>query len=270
MEITKITLQGVQETLLLPLWGRAYETKKDVPLLVDKEAVRIIDSLDYDFKKIKEKVNPLSRLSWIARSIYFDNKIKKYLEGNPYGTIINIGCGLDTTYERVNNGKAKWYELDFPEVIETRKKVLQETNNRYFLPYSVFNNEWYSKVENKNDIFIMIAGVIYYFEETEIKTLLTSLKGNFHNIIMVFDYSSTKGIEIANKKVIEDGGMDKNAYLKWGINNIRDIEKWNLGITVKDNMKMFKEHRKKYPIGKRIGMYISDAISVMSLAEIRF
>ena len=85
---------------------------------------------------------------------------------------------------------------------------------------------------------------------------------------MVFDYSSIKGIQIANKKVIDDGGMDKNAYLKWGINAIRDLEKWGLGITVKDNIKMFKEYRKKYPISKRIGMYISDGLSVMSLAEI--
>ncbi|MBN2837033.1 MAG: class I SAM-dependent methyltransferase [Candidatus Delongbacteria bacterium] len=101
MNTTKINLSGVQETLLLPLWGRAFETKKEHPLLVDKEAVRIIDQIDYDFSKIEEQVNPLSRLSWVARSIYFDKKIEDYLQSIPNGTVINIGCGLDTTYERV-------------------------------------------------------------------------------------------------------------------------------------------------------------------------
>ena len=135
MDTKKIGLSGVQETLLLPLWGRAVETKKGNPLLVDHEAVRIIESIDYDFSQIEKKINPLSRLSWVSRSIYFDKKICDFLRDNPNATIINIGCGLDTTYERVNNGKAHWYELDFPNVINTRKQLVSETPNRTFLPY---------------------------------------------------------------------------------------------------------------------------------------
>ena len=268
MNTTKITLKGVQETLLMPLWGRAFETKKEKPLLIDTKAVKIIDQIDYDFSQIEQHINPLSRVSWVARSIYFDQKIKEYLQSFPNGTIINIGCGLDTTYERVQNGKAKWYELDFPEVIETRKQLIQETPNRVFLPYSVFDQKWYTKVAEKENVLIMMAGVIYYFQEDEVKSLFESFRDHFGNAQVIFDYSSEKGVEISNKKVIEDGGMDKSSYLKWGINNIRDIEKWNMGITVHENMKMFKDHRKRYPIQKRVGMWISDALSVMSLAKI--
>lgn len=60
MNTTKVTFSGVQETLLMPLWGRAFETKKKNRLLVDEEAVRIINSIDYDFSQIEKKVNPLS------------------------------------------------------------------------------------------------------------------------------------------------------------------------------------------------------------------
>ncbi|HPS43550.1 MAG TPA: class I SAM-dependent methyltransferase [Treponemataceae bacterium] len=268
MSTTKITLTGVQETLLLPLWGRAHETKKDKPLLIDKEAVRIIDQIDYDFSQIERRVNPLSRMAWVARSIYFDQKIADFLTSFPNGTIINIGCGLDTTYERVHNGKATWYELDFPEVIETRKKVVQETSNRIFLPYSVFDPTWYAAVTAKSHVLVMIAGVIYYFQENEIKELVKALSDHFGTVQMIFDYSSIKGVEIANKKVIDDGGMDKSAYLKWGVNDIRAIEAWKCGITVDENMKMFADHRKKYPFPKRLGMWISDALSIMSLAKI--
>ena len=66
MTTDKINLIGVQETLLLPLWGRAIETKKEIPLLFDNTAVRIIENIGYDFSIIKEKVHPLSRASWIA------------------------------------------------------------------------------------------------------------------------------------------------------------------------------------------------------------
>jgi O-methyltransferase involved in polyketide biosynthesis len=268
MTTTKITLTGVQETLLLPLWGRAFETKKDKPLLIDKEAVRIIDQIDYDFSQIERRVNPLSRMAWVARSIYFDQKIAEFLKAYPNGTIINIGCGLDTTYERVHNGKATWYEVDFPEVIETRKKVICETANRLFLPYSVFDPKWYAPVTAKEPVLIMIAGVIYYFQENEVKALFQALRDHFGTVQVIFDYSSIKGMEIANKKVIDDGGMDKSAYLKWGINDITALEKWNGGIIVDEHKKMFADHRKRYPIPKRLGMWISDAASIMSLAKI--
>lgn len=264
----KINLSGVKETLLLPLWGRAFETKKEKPLLIDNTAVKIIESIGYDFSVMEKKIHPLSRASWTARSIYFDEKIKSFLDKNPDGSIINVGCGLDTTYERVNNNKAVWYELDFPEVIEIRRKYMEESATRRFLPYSVFNDEWYVNVNNKKRAMLMIAGVIYYFEENQVKELFNKLAGEFEHCELVFDYSSPQGIKIANRKVIKNGGMDESAYLKWGIKNIYDIEKWNNKITVLQSMKMFHDHKKKYPLIKRLGMSITDAMAVMSLAHI--
>ncbi len=123
MKNDKIDLKGVHETLLMPLWGRATETKSKKPLLIDTEAVRIIDSINYDFTRIEKKANPLSKASLIARSIYFDEKIRDYIIKKTDGTIINIGCGLDTTYERLNNEKAIWYDLDFPKVTELKNNL---------------------------------------------------------------------------------------------------------------------------------------------------
>lgn len=60
MESDKVDLKGVQETLLMPLWGRAVETQKETPLLMDQEAVNIINSINYDFTKIANKINALS------------------------------------------------------------------------------------------------------------------------------------------------------------------------------------------------------------------
>lgn len=114
----------------------------------------------------------------------------------------------------------------------------------------------------------MMAGVIYYFEERDVKRLLDTFKREFKKSTVIFDFSSTKGIKIANKAVIEGGGMDKDVYLKWGTDNIYEVEKWDSGIHVDEMMKMFAEHRKRYPLTKRLGMWISDILSVMSLAKI--
>ena len=110
----KIELTDVRETLLLPLWGRAEENKKSKPLLSDSAAQEIVDKIDYDFQGIKKRLSRVSQLGWVARSIEIDNLIRDFLNKHPDATIVNIGCGFDTTFERVDNGRIKWYDLDLP------------------------------------------------------------------------------------------------------------------------------------------------------------
>lgn len=265
----KMELGSVQETMLLPLWGRAVETKKSHPLLIDNTAVTITDSIPYDFSVIAKNVSRISRLSWIARSIYFDKNIKAFIADNPDATIVNVGCGLDTTFDRVDNGKIHWIDLDLPDTIALRKKYIQESDRRTFVPASALDTDWYEYVENADKVMFMIAGVIYYFNETEIKKMFY----NFHNyapgVEVVFDYESKIGMKNANKFVIKGGGMDKSAYLKWGINNIFDIEKWNSNIEIISDMPLFSEFKNKFHLFKRLGMSFCDSMKIMSLAHIR-
>ncbi|MGE5410463.1 MAG: class I SAM-dependent methyltransferase, partial [Clostridiales bacterium] len=119
---TAIELGSVQLTLLLPLWGRAVETKKSRPLLKDPTALEIISKIDYDFSAMAQSVDDVTQFEWIARSIHMDKAIREFLGKHPKATIVNVGCGLDTTFDRVDNGSLRWYDLDLPDVIELREK----------------------------------------------------------------------------------------------------------------------------------------------------
>jgi len=266
---TEIKLGSVQKTLLLPLWGRARETQKQNPLLIDNKAVSIINSIPYDFTIISKNISKFTQFAWIARSIYFDKEIKAFIALYPEATIVNIGCGLDTTFERVDNGKICWLDLDLPDTIDLRKRYIAESDRRRFIPRSVFDINWYHQIENKKNVMFLIAGVLYYFDESDVKLLLN----NFHTFIpgveIIFDYASPRGIKISNKKVIEKGGMDKSAYLKWGINNILEIEQWSKNIKVIGTMPMYQEHKKYYSLAEKIGMNFADAMKIMSLAHIK-
>jgi O-methyltransferase involved in polyketide biosynthesis len=265
----KIQLGSIQETLLLPLWGRAIETQKKKPLLVDNKAVSIINNIAYDFSVISKNINKFVQLGWIARSNYFDKKIKAFIELFPDATIVNIGCGLDTTFDRVDNGKLRWIDLDLPDTIELRKKYIFESDRRQFTPKSVFDTSWYDGIENKNHVMLLIAGVLFYFDEADVKNLFNDFHNFLPGVEVIFDYGSSLGIKISNKRVIENGGMDKSAYIKWGIDNILELEKWNSSIKVLGNMPMYQEHKKNYSFMERIGMNIADALKMMSLAHIR-
>ena len=265
----RIQLGSIQETLLLPLWGRAVETQKQRPLLVDHKAVAIINSLPYDFSAISKNINKFVQFGWVARSNYFDKRIKEFIERFPHATIVNIGCGLDTTFERVDNGTLQWIDLDLPDAIELRKKYISESDRRRFIPRSVFDKSWYNEIQDKSHVMLLIAGVLFYFDECEVKSLFN----DFHNLLpgveVIFDYGSSLGIKISNRRVIEKGGMDKSAYIKWGIDDILELERWNPGVTVLSHRPMYQENKKNYSFMERIGMNIADSLKMMSLAHIR-
>jgi len=263
-------LNDVQETLLLPLWGRAMEMKKSNPLLVDRKAESIIETLPYDFSVYAKRINRFSKASWIARSLYFDKEITDYTEKYNNVTVINIGCGLDTSFERIDNGKVAWYDLDVPEVIDLKKEYFSETDRYKFIAKSVFDYSWLEEIDEKQNIIIILAGVIYYFEENQIKELFTKLKDRFGKTEIVFDFCSKSGLKMANQKVIEKSEMTKASYLKWALDNIEDIKTLNEEIKIINSQPMFKEYKRNFPFIKRIAYDFSDGLKIMSLAHIAF
>jgi O-methyltransferase involved in polyketide biosynthesis len=227
-----INLGNVQKTLFLPLWGRAMETGKRSPMLVDETAVRIIDQVEYDFSQMTRSMDELSQIAWIKRSLICDQVIKKFLESYPEGTVVNIGCGLDTTFERVDNGKLKWYDLDLPDVIELRRKFIQESERRKFISSSFLEKEWLENIEVRGNVLFIAAGVFYYFEESQIRDFVIRLADKYSGSEMLFDVSSPVGVRVANKKVVESAGLDEKSHLKWGLENRKVIPAWDSRIKI--------------------------------------
>jgi O-methyltransferase involved in polyketide biosynthesis len=222
-----INLGDVQKTLFLPLWGRAMEMKKSNPMLVDETAARIIEQVDYDFSQMTQNMDELTQIAWIRRGLICDQIIRKFLTSYPEGTIVNVGCGLDTTFDRIDNGKLKWYDLDLPDVIELRRKFIQEGERRKFIASSFLEKEWLENIEVKGNVLFMAAGVLYYFEESQIKDFILRLVDKFPGSEILFDVASPIGVRVANKKVVESAGLDEKSHLKWGLENKKDIPAWD-------------------------------------------
>ncbi|RJP65088.1 MAG: class I SAM-dependent methyltransferase [Ignavibacteriales bacterium] len=225
-EKIKIDLGSVQKTLFMPVWARAVETGKTNPLLVDNTAVTILESVDFDFATMTQNVPEISQVSWVARCKRFDMVIKEFIAKHPGGTIVNIGCGLDTTYERIDNQNVIWYDLDLPDVIELRKKFLCETANRKFIAGSFLDTKWFDIISRPKEILFISAGVFVYFDEEEIKEFLLKLVNSFPGAGLFFDVTSPKGVEIANI-VIQKSGLDEKSFFKWGLKDKNDITSWS-------------------------------------------
>jgi O-methyltransferase involved in polyketide biosynthesis len=247
-EKISVQLGNIQKTMLLPLWGRAMETGKKHPLLVDKTAVSVMEKIDYDFSTITSGISPISQYAWIMRSRTVDQIIHKFLQSHPAGTIVNIGCGLDTTFDRVDNGALRWYDLDMPDSINLRRKFIPESERRTFISSSFLESGWLKSIEVKDSVLFIAAGVLYYFEETDIKTFFNRLAETFPGCEIAFDASSAYGIKMANELVIKRGGLDEKSNLIWGLEHAEVLEQWDKRYKVLETIFYFKPNRKILPL----------------------
>jgi O-methyltransferase involved in polyketide biosynthesis len=252
---------------LLPLWGRATETRKNNPRLKDQKAVEIIDQLGYDFSTIS-KTQSMSLHGWVARCLHIDKTVTQFIEKYPEATIINLGCGLDTTFERIDNGKIKFFELDFPEVIELRKSFFRDTERHKSIASSFLETTWYDEIGKPKGLLCIAGGVLYYSEGEQIKKFFISMADHFGQCDFFFDTLSPLGIKVGNKQVLKKGGIDI-VLAGWGLKRIKSLEEWDDRIKVVAAKPMYKRMKKGLPLMQKLFLTIPDLLGVCHMVYVR-
>lgn len=219
----KIDLTAVSETMLVPLYARAIESKKENPEFIDKTALKVMDNLDYDFKKrFKTSTNKMNFWGCSARTVILDKQTKEYINNNPQSSIINLACGLDDRFSRVDNGKIMWYNIDFKEIIDLREKLIDEHERVTNIASSALDFEWINKIENKENVLIIAEGFLMYLEEKEVQELFNQITENFKNVELLIELMSKWMVK--NQKA-HDTVRTTGAEFKWGIKESKDFEK---------------------------------------------
>lgn len=103
-----IALGSLQETLLIPLWSRANLSRAGNPFSHDPAAIRLVEHLDYDFERLDKTLPYFLQLMNLIRAKMFDDTITVFAATHPEAVIVNLGCGLDTTFSRVDNYSLLW------------------------------------------------------------------------------------------------------------------------------------------------------------------
>ena len=264
----KIKTGTIEETLLLPLWGRAYETQKNNPRLIDERAVEIIRQIDYDFSNIEE-TQAMSQHGWVARSLHTDRVALEFIKKHPKATIVNIGCGLDTTFSRIDNGTIMFYELDLPDVIELRKNFYEDSDRHISIASSFLDTQWFEKIEVRDGLLFLAGGVFMYFNEKQIKEFFVKVADHFTACDFYFDSLSPMGMKIAKKQVLKKGGMGMSMDSGWGLKPVASLEKWDKRIRVISAIPMSKGMKKGVALQFKIMGAITDMLGVCSMVHMR-
>ena len=233
-ETTYQDLSGVAETLLIPLYIRAMESQRPDALIKDERAEALVRQMDQDSLQSKlAKIEDYSaipsfmQVAIILRSREFDRHARDFLARHPEAVVVHIGCGLDTRFERVDNGRVEWYDLDLPDVIELRRKLIGGEGERYhLLACSVLDSAWLDTVSaHRRRPFLFLAeGALMYFDEAQVKSLVLTLKEHFPGAELVFDafspfFSWANNLRVTLTKI--------GARSYWALKRSKDLERWS-------------------------------------------
>ena len=189
-------MNGVNKTLYIPLYGKAYVSRKGI-LLRDEMAERIWAAEGFPLKgKAKAK--------WLAysmgmRAAVYDRWTEGLLRQHPESAVLHLGCGMDSRCSRVSWEK-EWYDVDFPEVIRERKRYYPETEGYRMVPGDLRERNWLEEIPRGTEAIVVMEGVSMYLSSEELQRLLRSLGARFSRVRLLMDVYTVLGAKATKYK----------------------------------------------------------------------
>ena len=219
----KVELGAVQQTLFIPLAARAREARRKRPVVRDPKAAEILASVDFDTEKYGR--------DWgggvtVLRTAIFDCLVSDFLNEHPAGTVVELGTGLNTRFDRVDNGQVHWIDLDLPDTIELRRRFFADTGRRRMVAASVLDRDWLTIVQaSPAPYFFSAEGVLAYLAQAP--EVIAGIAGRFPGALIAVDTYSQRMLEQQHKLAAKKG-MD--ARWAWSCDDPRTLE--SLGLEV--------------------------------------
>lgn len=211
----RIALTGVPETMLQTVYARARESATRGAIR-DKKAEELVAKLDYDFSLADR--DGAMRSGVIARTIVLDRLVGAFLKKNPGATVVNIACGLDTRCYRMA-GYGRWYNLDLPETIAVRARLLPESGAIAQIAMSAMD-DWGGEIaESGKETLIIIEGLTMYLTEAEVRRIFDVIAGRFARATVLVETMNPLVAKRFKEKSIEGS----HAKFTWGIRDGRAL-----------------------------------------------
>ena len=211
-------MDPVQRTLYIPLYGKAYISRRGL-LLQDPKAEEIWENEGFPLKgKAKSK--------WLAynmamRSAVFDCWTQRQLQACSDAVILHVGCGMDSRCLRVEAKDCQWFDVDFPEVIAVRKQYFEETERYHMIGADIRQEDWLAWIPGDRTAIIVMEGVSMYLKPEELRAVLGRWRDHFQEVRILLDsYTSFAAKATKYKNPIHAVGV-KQVY---GFDDPKDLE----------------------------------------------
>ena len=267
----------VQETLVIPLYGRKMCSELYPNLYRDDAALRLMSEVDYDFSTLAKKSGSLMQrfgfLEVAMRQNDLAFEVRDYLKSHPNAAVVNLGCGLDNTGRSCDNGSCRIYNLDFPDVISVRNELLPAGDREENIACDLNDTAWFNRIDASGGVVFFAAGVFYYFLKEQVKALVQAMANIFCSGVLVFDAANRKAVKLMLKTWIKDAEIqDVGAY--FAVSDAKsEISEWDRSLRVSSRGYMLGYNDLKDPSVSGFFRFLSkvgDGMMNMQIVKIEF
>jgi O-methyltransferase involved in polyketide biosynthesis len=189
------------ETAMVTLWCRASEARRPDGIIDDPMAIRLVDSIDYDFSKF----SLAARNDVALRALAFDSKAHSYLSDHPRATVVALGEGLQTSFWRLDaaglGNEFRWLTVDLPPIIELRHQLLPSSPRISTAANSVLDFIWMDRVDPEDGVFVTAEGLLPYLEPHEAIGVIGECARRFPGGQMMFDLPTKLQAFLARRRI---------------------------------------------------------------------
>jgi O-methyltransferase involved in polyketide biosynthesis len=241
-QINGIPLSDVSATMLLMLYGRVIESRSADPVLKDPKGENIVaqinDSLLHSDQKLFRRLAQFKMRRSLSihaalRARQYDRYTLQFMAEHPGCTVVNLGCGLDTRFWRVDNGTIRLFDLDLPEVIELKRTLVQETDRYHLVARSALDPAWLDEILADGQPAILLAeGLFMYLPKPEVMALVAALGQRVTTgqlVAEVVNESYTRGFNkwVVGYKFKHELGFGQAMSYQCGITDSAELEAWS-------------------------------------------
>ena len=266
----------VQETLVIPLFGRLVCSERFPELFSDPEAKRICDSLDYDFadkrRKMESAAGLFGALEVAQRQYDLRCEVEKYLKEHPKAAVVNLGCGLDDTFSKVDNGQCRGFNIDFPDVIKVRNDLLPPVERETNLACDLNDFSWMDRIDAGGGAVFYAAGVFYYFRTADVKKLFCIMAERFPGGVLAFDYCNERGAKLMRKTWLKEAGIT-NVDAFFSLEDESELALWSdcfASVTSKSYMRGYRDIYWNVGVFHKLMIRFCDGLVRMRIVRIVF
>ncbi len=209
----RIEKNSVQETLVLPLFGKAWAVRNYPDIFKDQDVQQIMDRVDYDFSALEKAAGgvkgKIASLAAATRQAALVWEIRDYLKDHPNALVVNLGCGLDTAGHQADNGTCRFANVDFPNVIELREQLIPSTEREKNIASDLNDYSWFEQIgfRPEEGVVFIASGVFLYFKKEDVRRLFVAMAERFPGGRIAFDGQNQKGKEV-DLKALKASGID--------------------------------------------------------------
>lgn len=207
----------VQETLVIPMYGRMKSSQLYPFLFKDDGAARLMSRIDYDFSSLESNSrNAMQRFGFLEVAVRQYNlawEVRDYLKTHPNAAVVNLGCGLDDTGRHCDNGTCRIYNIDYPDVIEVRNDLIPPDAREVNIACDLNDISWFLAIDASGGAVFFASGVFYYFLRSQVQKLVSAMAAAFPGGRLVFDAANRTAVKLMLKTWVKYAKIkDVGAY----------------------------------------------------------